>query len=175
MTDAPSMVLDHLGYQWHYQYTSRNAVILIDAENGISILLLMTARCWQATNRSKSSTWDPDIGGAQCYSHTQFLTLSQINRKIQHVENNALNPFVLEHIDRNNASIQTQSDILMSPLRFKSSGMHTVSHGKQFHSGQAQCQETGFFTNTAKRILNLIMSSCVSAHTFTHIILNSTC
>jgi len=99
------------------------------------------------------------------------LTLSQTNRKIRHVENNALNPFVLDHIDGSNASILPQSDILMSSLRFKSSGMHTVSHGKWLHSGPAYCQETGLFTNTAKRILNLIMSSCLSAHTFTHIII----
>ena len=35
--------------------THRNAVILMDAETGISILLLMTARRWQATYGSKSS------------------------------------------------------------------------------------------------------------------------
>lgn len=58
------------------------------------------------------------------------LTLSQMNRKIRHVKNNALNLFVLDHIDGSNASILPQSDILMSSLRFKSSGMHTVSHGK---------------------------------------------
>jgi len=58
------------------------------------------------------------------------LTLSQVNRKIRHVKNNALNPFVLDHIDGSNASILPQSHIHMSSLRFKSSGMHTVSHGK---------------------------------------------
>jgi len=36
----------------------------MEAETGISILLRMTARWWQATNRIKSSMWDPDIGGA---------------------------------------------------------------------------------------------------------------
>jgi len=36
----------------------------MDAKNVISILLLMTARWWQATNRIKSSMWDPHIGGA---------------------------------------------------------------------------------------------------------------
>lgn len=103
----------------------------MDAETGISILLLMTARRWQATNRIKSSMWNPDIGGAYVVLLTYtVLTLSWVNRKIRHVKNDALNPFVLDHIDGSNASILPQSDIVMTSLRFKSSGMHTVSHGK---------------------------------------------
>jgi hypothetical protein len=58
------------------------------------------------------------------------LTLSQVKSKIGHVKNNALNPFVLDHIDGSNASILPQSDILMSSFRFKPSGMHTVLQGK---------------------------------------------